>query len=62
MKALYQAQKEEDDERDAQRRMRLRQQRQALDKELFAAQRHLAEETKVGYTACFKGQNYHCCS
>ena len=46
-KAFQKAQKEEDDERDAYRKVRLRQQRQALDKDLFNSQRTLAEESKV---------------
>jgi len=47
MKAFQKAQKEEDEERDAYQKVRLRQQRQALDKELFNSQRTLAIESKV---------------
>ena len=46
-KAFQKAQKEEDEELDAYRKVRLRQQRQALDKDLFNSQRTLAEESKV---------------
>lgn len=46
-KAFQKAQKDEDDERDAYQRVRLRQQRQALDKDLFNSQRTLAAESKV---------------
>jgi len=46
-KAFQKAQKDEDEERDAYRRVRLRQQRQALDKDLFSSQRTLAAESKV---------------
>jgi len=47
MKAFQKAQKDEDEERDAYRKVRLRQQRQTLDKELFNSQRTLATESKV---------------
>ena len=46
-KSFQKAQKDEDEEHDAYRRVRLRQQRQALDKELFNSQRTLAAESKV---------------
>ena len=51
MKSLYQAQRNEDGESDLEKKFRLRYQRQNLDKELFAAQRQIAEETKVGHLA-----------